>query len=218
MIETRVGERQRDTAKPKRLLDRSCRRGIGTKAAAEPKQIAARVVDAVAGTFERHVLRQFDHLIDDAAHLQRPERGIEDRLLVAPFAMAEARQHRFAVEHDRGIGSEDQIRQGRHRIERIDLGAEPFDDAAEAVPLQLGTPVQILGAAGPIGRVHPGIDAVADREEARRAHQKARLRRFSLSARRVDVHRLFVVVLWLRNPVGLRANQMARRNLNTSSG
>lgn len=49
---------------------------------------------------------------------------------VAPLAVTEARQHRLAVEHHGGIGGEDEVRQARHRIERVELGAKPFDDAA----------------------------------------------------------------------------------------
>ena len=70
--------------------------------------------------------------------LQRAERGAKHRLLAAPLAMAEARQQRLAVEHDGGVGGEDEIGQVRLRIDQIDLGAGAAQRAVQRRPLPGG--------------------------------------------------------------------------------
>ena len=103
--------------------------------------------------------------------------------------MTEARQHDFAVEQYGAVGGEDEIGQAGRRLDHFDRGAGGGERAAQPRPLPTGQFMQSLPAVGPGLRVHPGIDAVGDREMPRRAHQEARSR--ILAERRVNVHRGF---------------------------
>jgi hypothetical protein len=100
--------------------------------------------------------------------------------------MAKARKQRLAVEHDRRIGREHEIRKVGLRIDELDCRAECEKGVVQRKPLLLGFLVKRAGAALPAFRVHPGIDAVAHRVVKRWTHQEAgfgRLARVQLRPR-----------------------------------
>ena len=179
VIEARIDELERDASRPPNTSARpTARRGaIGARAIAHPEHVARarprrnrrrlRARDRPAGR---------DHRIDEAARLQRAERGLEMRLLAAPLRMAEPRQQHLAVEHDGGIGGEYQIGQA----------AAPAAPARSSAP----SPASVRWSAAPFAareastsaalsraqlcRVHPRIDGVDDPEMLRPAHQETR--------------------------------------------
>ena len=111
VIEIRVRQWQRHTARAELPLDDAAGRGVGAKAAAEPEQAAPRIEDAIAGAFEFQRRRQLHESSIRPRAASAAKRHGEDRLLVLPLAVPEARQHGLAVEHHRGIGGEDEIGQ-----------------------------------------------------------------------------------------------------------
>ena len=119
--------------------------------------------------------------------LQAAERGFEMRFLGLALGMTKVRQQHLAVEHDRGIGGEYEIRQAIDRRHEINVGAKVEQAAMKARPL----PVRRGGERGflarPAARIHPRIDAVDDAEMLRPAHQEVR---FGLR-----------ICCWCRHPV-----------------
>jgi hypothetical protein len=79
---------------------------------------------------------------------------------------AEPRAEHAAVDDRAGVGGEDHVGQAGLRLDLLDGVAE----AAVGVP-QLGPLRDGDVGADRLGRVHPGVDHVVHREEARRAHQ-----------------------------------------------
>ena len=144
--------------------------------AAHPELAAMGVPNAVAGALEHDVLWQLLDRGELGLRLQRVERAGEDRLLALPLRMAEPRQKRLAVEHDGGVGGEDEVRKVRLRIDELDSGAFADQRVVERGPLPVRQPPEIALGARPVLRIHPRIDAVADRVILRAAHQEARLR------------------------------------------
>ena len=64
-----------------------------------------------------------DDVGDQPARGERGKTRGEYRLFVLPLAMAKARQHGPAAEHDRGIGGEDEVGQAGLRRQNLDRGA-----------------------------------------------------------------------------------------------
>ena len=106
--------------------------------------------------------------------LQRTEGGFEMSLFALALWMAEARQQHLAIEHDRAIGGEHEIRQTAYRRYEFDRGAERDQLAMQRLPLPRGGGVGAL-VARPTRRIHPRIDGIADRKMVRPAHQEPRL-------------------------------------------
>jgi len=92
--------------------------------------------------------------------------------LPLPLLMAEAHQQRLAVEHDGRVRGEDEIGQAGDGLNQLDRGAEREQRAVQRCPFALRRGMR-AGVAGPAPRVHPRIDAVADREVLGPAHQEA---------------------------------------------
>ncbi len=66
------------------------------------------------------------------------ERCLVMRLLLPALRIAKARQQRLAVEHDRGIGREDEIRNAGGRRHELDRRAEESQRLAQPVPFAMG--------------------------------------------------------------------------------
>jgi len=91
------------------------------------------------------------------------------------LGMAEARQQRLAVEHDGGVGGEDEVGQAGLRRDQLDRGAELEELATKRGPFPRRHGMRAL-VAGPALRVHPRVDGIADREVLGPAHQEMRAR------------------------------------------
>src|SRR6185503_13063735 len=100
------------------------------------------------------------------------------RLLELALGMAEATEQCLAVEHYGSVGGEDEIGHAGRRVQLLDGCAMLGEGATQLRPLAHSGGVQRAAAFSPGVRIHPGIDAVGDREMLRTAHQIARRRAF----------------------------------------
>jgi hypothetical protein len=173
VIEARVNQFERHAFDSEIIRDNIRSRAIGARAAAHPELAAIRIPDAIAGALLNHVAGQ---CLDRIEPCLRLERIGEHRFLGFSLRVTEARQKRLAVEHDGGVGGEDEVWQ-------IGLGIDAFDGRAlveecrvQRSPFPVCRLTQIGALRSPALRIHPRIDAVADRVILRAAHQEARLR------------------------------------------
>ena len=176
MVKSGVGEFQCNGVDSENVLDRSACLAIRSGTIAHPEQVARAIPNAVARAFEHQMARELCNGVDETARLQGPKTALERFLLAAALRMTETRQHRLAVEHDRSIRREYQIREVRRRRHQLDGGAETGKRPMERRPFPPRGIDQNLAFARPARWVHPRVDDVVDREMIGPTHQKARIR------------------------------------------
>src|SRR6516165_11566526 len=97
-------------------------------AVAGPKPSAARIPDAVAGPFLETIRRDLCDLIENETALhQNAEVRREMLFFTLTFGVAEPREQRTAVKHDRRVGGKHHVRQTRnagHDLEPCPGGGE----------------------------------------------------------------------------------------------
>src|SRR5262249_20106967 len=176
VIEARVRKLQSDALHAELIGNDMSGCAVGALTASHPELLALLIPDTIASALKDHLGREFLHRVELGLRAQLPEGAGEDRLLSFAFRMAEARQQRLAIEHDGGVGRKHEIGKLWDRIDEFDRCSFAAELVVKRVPLSICRPPQIVPGARPALRIHPRIDAIADGEILRAAHQKARPR------------------------------------------
>ena len=174
VIEARVGQFERHAFDSEIIRDNIRSGAIGARAAAHPELAAIRIPDAIAGALLNHVAGQRLDRIEPGLRLERVG---EHGFLGLSLRVTEARQKRLAVEHDGGVGGEDEVWEIGLGIDALDGRALVEQGRVQRSPFPVRRLTEIGAFSSPALRIHPRIDAVAHRIILRAAHQEARPRR-----------------------------------------